>query len=84
MMPKDNDLFVAIPKEKDIFQLPDYGLGWFMVPERIEISSVNFWIVMQGKCYEIDQETGEPVFQGEYEVRMSSTVENIFDMEEIN
>lgn len=81
-MPKDNDSFIAIPKEKDIFQLPDYGLGWFMIPDRIEISSVNFWITMQGKCYEIDQETGEPVFRGKYEVKMSSIVESIFETEE--
>jgi len=83
MMPEDNGLLVIRPKEKDIFQLPDYGLGWFMIPDRIEISSVNFWIIMQGKCYEINQETGEPVFQGEYQVRMTTTVQDIFDIEEI-
>jgi len=47
------------------------------------ISSINFWINMQGKCYEINQETGEPVFQGKYQIRMSTTIQDIFDMEEI-
>ena len=82
-MPKDNDLYVIEPQEKNIFPLPDDGLGWFMIPERIEISSVNFWVVMKGKCYEIDQETGEPVFQGIYQVRMSSKVQDIFDSVEL-
>ena len=83
MMPKDNDLYVVEPDDKNIFPLPDYGLGWFMIPDRIEISSINFWINMQGKCYEINQETGEPVFQGRYKIRMSTKVQDIFDMEEI-
>jgi len=83
MMPKDNDLYVVEPDDKGIFPLPDYGLGWFIIPDRIEISSINFWVTMQGKCYEINQETGEPVFQGRYEIRMSTKVQDIFDMEEI-
>jgi hypothetical protein len=80
-MPQDNDLLVVIPEEKEIFPLPDYGLGWFMIPDRIEISSVNFWITMKGKCYEIDQENVEPVFQGIYQVKMSSKVQDIFEEE---
>jgi len=51
MMPKDNDLYVVEPDDKGIFPLPDYGLGWFIIPDRIEISSINFWVTMQGGVF---------------------------------
>jgi len=34
-------------------------------------------------CRQCGYQTGEPVFQGRYEIRTSTKVQDIFDMEEI-